>query len=88
MLLQCSLRYGLKQIETDGVIQTWWRKSPDFPTRQFAGEGLVHFVYERACGERIFSPRYLTRGAERKWKREKSRHKTLNLQGVQGFYKV
>ncbi|QNM11384.1 hypothetical protein [[Eubacterium] hominis] len=37
----------------------------DIEPRQLAGECLVHFVCERACGERRLSPRYLTRGAEK-----------------------
>lgn len=35
----------------------------DIEPRQLAGEGMVHFVCERAYGERLSSPRYLTRGA-------------------------
>ena len=47
--------------QTDRVIQTWWR-SKTLSHDSEAVERLVHFVCERACGERLSSPRYLTRG--------------------------
>lgn len=44
------------------MSQTRWRKSPDCPTRQFTGEGMVHSVCERACGERMIKPPLSNKG--------------------------
>ena len=49
----------------------------DIEPRQLAGECLVHFVCERACGEQRLSPRYLTRGAEKT--RDKRHLQTENV---------
>ena len=46
------------------VIQTWWRSKTSSHDSE-AVKRLVHFVCERACGERRLSPRYLTRGAQK-----------------------
>ena len=50
--------------QTDGVIQTLWRKSSDCPTRQLAGEWLGHFDGWRALAS-LISPRYLIRWAQK-----------------------
>lgn len=58
MLLLRILVYAVDKFkisQTDGVNQTFDSE---------AVKRLVHFVCERAFGERLFSPRYLTRGAQ------------------------
>ena len=49
----------------------------DIEPRQLAGEGMVHFVCERAYGERLSSPRYLTGGVLLQKTREKINTKLL-----------
>ena len=66
MLLLRILVYAVDKFkisQTDGVIQTWWRLKTSSHDSE-AVKRLVHFVCERAFGERLFSPRYLTRGAQ------------------------
>ena len=51
----------------------------DIEPRQLAGEGMVHFVCERAYGERLSSPRYLTKqgGHKKQETIDVSKRKTL-----------
>ena len=65
---------------TDGVIQTRWRENlSDFSA--MSCKWLVHFVCERACGERLSSPRYLTRtrGAQKTRNNRHYKAETLYL---------
>ena len=69
---------------TDGVIQTRWRENlSDFSAMPC--KWLVHFVFERACGERLSSPRYLTRGAQKTRNNRHCKAETLYLYAAEAL---